>query len=132
MNKPTPIRSGHKGVARRQVLELDIVHLPHVHEPRKEHNGQGRPVILDKHPRRMLEQRALAQFTADICDREYQERDNYRQVKRLAIPERLEDLDPLLQVNKRHVEPKDVTWEPRHVSQPVTRVRDGQDPVKDK
>lgn len=73
MHKPPPrLDRRHERPPRRQRLHLDICHLPHVHEPRKENYCEGRPVVLDKHSDGVVKQRGLGpDLAADVGYGEY-------------------------------------------------------------
>lgn len=131
MDEPGAVPGGHKGRARRQILDLDARHAANVHKARKEDDRQRRAIVLDKRAHIVVEQGAAAQLVAKVGDRKHEDRDQHAQVKRLVVAQQDEDLDALLQVDKGDIKAKNVAGEPRHVAQPVARVGHGQEPVHD-
>ena len=108
-----------------------MLHLAHVGEAGEEDDGQGGAVVLEEDAHGVLEQAALAELAADVGDGKDEQGHDDRQIKGLGVAEGLEDLDALLQVDEGDVKAKDVAGEAGHVAQPVARVGDGQDPMKD-
>ena len=131
MNKPRSLRHGrHKGNACRERLKRNVLHLPHVDESSEKDDRQGCAIVFEEDTHRMAKQTALAELAADVRDGEDKQSHNNRQVEGLLVAKELEDLNALLQVDEGDIEAKDVTREACHVTQPVARVGDGQDPVE--
>ena len=132
VNEPAPVRhSRHERYPRRQGLERNLLHFPHVDEAREEDHRQGRAIVLEEDAHGVPEQAALAQFAADVGDGKDEQSHDHGKIRRLAVTQSLEDLDAFLQVDESDVEAEDVAGKARHVAQPVARVGDGQDPVED-
>lgn len=48
LHKPGAIRRGEEGAACRQLFQLDGLHAPEMHEPRKEDDCERRAVVLEE------------------------------------------------------------------------------------
>jgi hypothetical protein len=120
-----------KGLTGRQVLEPNVAHLANVHEAGEENNGERGAVILQEDADGVGEEVAPAQLAADVSDEEDEQGDDDGQVKGLLVAEPGQDLDALLKVYKGDVEAKHVAGKAGDVAQPVARVGNSQDPVKD-
>ena len=123
-----------------ELLELQIAHGAHVGKASEEDEGDWGRIVLDENAHVMLEQVTLADFSSEVCKNKHEEGNGNRHVlggKNVGLGELLtrllktvQHLDALLEVDKGHVEAKDVAWEPRHVLEPVARIGDSQDPVE--
>lgn len=128
IHEPVTISGGKEGFAGGQGRNFDIPHMANVDESSEENDSQRRTVIFQKFSDISLEESAVAELSANPSTHEHKEGNHNTQVggglPNLA-PLSGQDLDPFLQVDKGHVEPKDVTRKAGDISETVASVGDG-------
>ncbi len=129
MYKPPSLSCWEERPTSRQRSQSNISHLPNMHEPREKDNCQGRSIVLDKNPDVVLKEWAFANDAAEVTDHQNQESDHNGEVECIAGSLASENLDPFLQIDKRHVKPKDIEGKSSDVFQSIARIRDGENPM---
>src|ERR1700761_3706331 len=111
MHKPVTIGSRMEGFARRQGLDMHILHVTNMDESGKENDRQRRAVVLNELPHVALQEVAFSEHAAPIGEAEHQEADHNREVStRLTgqAPLSSEHLNTFLQVDEGDVEAEGV------------------------
>lgn len=129
-DKPVAIASWCEGIASRQHLEIDLCHPPYVHETGEEDEGERGAIVLEEDTNRVSEEAAGAEFAAEVGDHEDEEGGDDGEVEGSIVAKPLEDLDALLEVDEGNVEAEDVAGKAGDPAEPVARVSDGKDPMK--
>lgn len=132
IHQPVTISGGKEGFAGRQGRNFNISHMANVDESSEENDSQRCPVILEEFADISLEERAVAELSANPSAHEDKQGNHDTQVGG-GLPDLAplsgQNLDPFLKIDEGHVEPKDVTRKAGDISETVASVGDGQDPM---
>lgn len=134
MNQPRALFRREKRFASWQSRHLDIPHVADMNKPSKEHNGQGRAIILQKLANPPFEETAITKLATNPAAHKHQQGDHDTEVRgslASGTPLPGEDLDTLLKVDEGDIETEDVARETGDISETITSIGNGKQPMHD-
>lgn len=132
INKPAAAESREKSLARGQCFNRYVFHMANVYESRKKHDCKWSAVVLDEFSDISLEEIAFADHATYVGAHEHEKGYHDGKVGRgfaRFSPLTCEDLNPLLQVDKCHVESEDIAGETGDICQCIARIGNSKDPM---